>query len=223
MPSLLKSYAISNITSSRAAFWSALEPFITAGYLYFLYSQKLTYRQFIGCGVGFLSSVFFVFTSSGYELIAAKICFFSDLAQIGCILASRYGWIKVQVMLKKNILMPEQLNSLLQMMASFLFLLISVFTGKNIFKYFFELDSKIILLFIYTVFIGNMLTYTLYGYALKKYNATLVSLSALSMPLFVHLLGPFIFNEKIYLSFFISLTFLFVGIYIFNKKDKKIY
>lgn len=49
LPSLLRAYALKTISASRAVFWGALEPFVSAFYLYILYNQEVTKYQIVGC------------------------------------------------------------------------------------------------------------------------------------------------------------------------------
>lgn len=220
IPSILRAYAIRSISSSRASFWGSFEPFITAIYMYFMFNEKLNLNKFIGCILGFIGAVFFIFTNS--SLISNKIEFIfylADFFQIMSIVLSRYGWIKSKIILdNKNLnFSPQQLNGFTFTISSILSLIITfIFNGKNgfIIKY----SWNLLFYMIYTIFIGNMLAYSLYGYLLKKYNVTLISLIGLSTPLFVHLLGPILLNESISIYFFISLLFLFFAFYFFNKK-----
>jgi drug/metabolite transporter (DMT)-like permease len=75
-------------------------------------------------------------------------------------------------------------------------------------------------LFAYSVFFGEIAGYTIYGNLLKKYNITILSLAGLSIPLFVHLLGPFILGEPLSPVFFIALGLVSCGMYIFYRHGK---
>ena len=51
-------------------------------------------------------------------------------------------------------------------------------------------------LIIYTVVVGNIIAYTGYTHLLRKYPITLISLSGLLIPFFVHLYGAIQVDEK---------------------------
>ena len=219
IPSLLKAYALQTLSASRASFWGSFEPFFAAIYLYFLYGQKLTFQQIAGCSIGIIGSIFFIYTQDCISLKTKGLFMIADFLIILNFLFSRYGWIKAQEMLnKKSILLPQQLNAYAFMASGIMALIVSIVKGnaKEIFTV--NWSPMLLFLFAFTILFGNMIAYTMYGYALKKYNITLISLAGLSVPLFTHLMGPFIFNESISIYFFISLSFLFTGLYVFYKK-----
>jgi drug/metabolite transporter (DMT)-like permease len=223
LPSLLRGYALVAISSSRAAFWGTFEPFVTAIYMYFLFGKKLTKLQVFSCLIGTFGAMFFIFTNPiavGKFFSEEKYFSFYDLLQILSIVLSRYGWICAQSFLKKEgWFSPQQMNAFSFVLSSFLsFISGFIFYGKDFLENV-NIDLKLILLFLYTIIIGNMLAYSLYADLLKRMNVTLVSLIGLSMPLFVHLLGPIVLNEKISPYFFISLVFIFIASYFFLKEE----
>lgn len=219
LPSLFRAYALKSISASRASFWGSFEPFIASIYLYLLYDQKLTKNQFFGCLIGVFASVFFIITQSfsgnGFERI---LFYTADFLQIMSVVFSRYGWIKAQEILKINDFQPYQLNGFTFTISGLLALIYSFFNGTLNHFYTINWSFYLIFLLFYTLVIGNMIAYTLYGTALKKYNITLVSLAGLSVPLFVHLMGPIIFGDSLSPFFFMSVGLLFLALYVFYKK-----
>ncbi len=223
LPSILRGYALIAITSSRAAFWGTFEPFIAAIYMYFLFKKKLTKIQVISCIIGTAGAMFFIFTNPiGVSKFFSEERYFTvyDFLQIFSIVLSRYGWITAQQFLKKDgWFSPQQLNAFSFILSSIMsFGSGLIFYGKDFFVDI-NIDLKLILLFLYTIIIGNMLAYSLYADLLKRMNVTLVSLIGLSMPLFVHLLGPIVLNERISPYFFVSLMFIFIASYLFLKEE----
>lgn len=218
IPSILRAFALKNISSSRASFWGAFEPFITSIYMYLLFNQKLTKNKLIGCFLGFFGALFFIFTNKNISGLSITFFCLADFLQIMSIILSRYGWINAQKILnEKKIFTPEQLNGFTFTISAFISIILSfMYEKNNIFNLL--ITKKLIFCMLYTILIGNMLAYTLYGYLLKKYEATFVSLAGLSVPLFVHLIGPVLLNEKISFYFFISMGFIFLALYSFNKK-----
>ena len=220
VPSILRAYAIKSISSSRASFWGSFEPFITAIYMYFMFNEKLNFNKFLGCALGFFGAIFFIFTNLHETPTKIKIFFcLADFFQIMSIVLSRYGWIKAKIILNKenSNFSPQQLNAFTFTISSIFSLIITmIFNGYA--GFIINYSWNLLFYMLYTIIVGNMIAYTLYGYLLKKYNITFISLAGLSTPLFVHLLGPILLNEPISLYFFIALGFLFLALYFFNKK-----
>lgn len=218
-PSLLRAYALKNIAASRAAFWGALEPFISAFYLYVLYKQKITKNQFIGAALGCIASLFFIFTATDCNALPCGLFILADLAQIGSLCISRFGWIKGQEIMKQEIFTPQQLNAFCFTISGILSFILA-FTRDADFSILpsLFLKTEFLLPFLYTVIIGNMIAYNLYAYALKKTIITYISIAGLSIPLFVHILSFFIFGERLSFSFFISISLIAIALFIFQKK-----
>lgn len=223
IPSLMRAYALSHLPSSRAAFWGTFEPFVTAVYMYILHKERLTLKQIAGCIVGVFAGAFFVFIQNASLLFDLKTFLyitFPDLIQIGSVCISRYGWLKAQNILQKNIFQPKELNGFTHFISGMLALVLSFGSGEMKLLSF-SSSSKFIFLMFYTVVIGNMLAYTLYATLLKKQSATFISLAGLSVPLFVHLLGPIFLKESISGAFFIASGMIFIALYLFHSGKKK--
>lgn len=218
-PSLFRAYALQYIPASRAAFWGALEPFISAFYLKLLYNQRITVNQILGIMLGSLGSLFFVFSQGGGSFLGKMLFCFADFTQIASLAISRFGWLKGQELMKKEIFSPQELNGFCFTISAAVSFFIASVRGfpfalvGNLFS-----QREFILPFAYTVVIGNMIAYSLYAYALKNTVITYISVVGLSVPLFVHFLSFFLFGEPLSLSFFISLFILGIALAIFQKK-----
>lgn len=232
IPSLCRSYALQNITSSRAAFWGTFEPFVTALYMYILFNKPLRKNQSIACIIGFLGGVLFIFFDNVSSLSTKTLLLLADIAQIGSVFFSRYGWIKAQEVLQQKDIAPQQLNGITFTISGLLALSLNIvacqmgwlYKGNHLQSLFslFEItwNFKLLFLMFYTIVIGNMIAYTLYGILLKKFNASYVAIAGLSVPFFVHCLGAIFINEPFKLSFFFPLVLIALALYIFNKKEE---
>ncbi len=226
LPSILRGYALTGISSSRAAFWGTFDPFIAAIYMYILFGKKLTNLQSFSCLIGIAGALFFIFTNpieaSG---IFSKGIYFNeyDIFQIMSLFICRYGFICLQKFLVKNDnCSSQQVNGFTFTISSILCCVSGImFSGAN-FEIGSNFDLRILFAFFYTIVIGNMLAHSLFAGLYKKMNVTFISLANLSMPLFVHLLGPVFLNEKISPYFFVSMAFIFVASYLFINDEKNI-
>jgi drug/metabolite transporter (DMT)-like permease len=231
MPSLFRSYALQNITSSRAAFWGTFEPFVTALYMYLLFKKPLKPNQMIACFIGFLGGILFILLDHNTSGTTKQFLVLADIAQIVSVFFSRYGWIKAQEVLQKNEVTPQQLNGLTFTISGLLSLALNgVFSLTGCLYKGLPVQTissllhvpwglKLYSLFFYTIVIGNMIAYTLYGILLKKFNASYVAIAGLSVPFFVHCLGYLFLEEQFAISYFFPLSLIAVALYVFNKKE----
>jgi drug/metabolite transporter (DMT)-like permease len=220
VPSLCRAYALQYITASRAAFWGTFEPFIASLWTYILYDVNLNRNQFIGCLLSVMAAIFFIIMDAKEGIFYGALLCTADLAQLSSHILSRFGWIQAQQFLQKNILTPIQFNAfsfMISGLTSFGLFLFQYWSVQNTAMPTILTDPKFILCLGYTIIIGNMIAYTLYAYAIKTQPITYVAIAGLSMPLFVHLLSSYFFKESLSYAFFISLSFIAIALFIFQK------
>jgi drug/metabolite transporter (DMT)-like permease len=222
IPSILKAYSFQNLVSSKAALLGSLDPFVTALYAYFLWHEKITKNQLFGMLIA-LCGVFILTTSTSPTEVAAGewgIISLPELAMIGSLAISRYGWILARDMLKTERYSSSEFNSLLMIISGLYALLATYILGICDFCTI-PPTPQFISLFAYSVFFGEIAGYTIYGNLLKKYNITLLSLAGLSIPLFVHLYGPLLLGEPLSPIFFIAFGLVSCGMYIFYRDQMR--
>lgn len=222
IPSILKAYSFKYLISSKAALIGSLDPFVTALYAYLLWGEKLTHKKLTGMLVAFSGILFLIIHTTSVEEVLGSwsIVSLPELAAFGSVVMSRLGWIIARRVLKSERYTPSELNSMNMVISGTLALVGTYLAGTCDFCTI-PPTAAFIGLFSYAVFIGDILCYNIYGYLLKKYNITLLSLCGLSIPLFVHLYGPFIHGEPITAHFFISLAIVAAGTYIFYRDELK--
>lgn len=222
VPSILKAYSFQNLVSSKAALLGSLDPFVTAFYAYLLWQEKLTTKQIVGMLVAFAGVIVLMSSTNPIEMAAGEwgIISLPELAMIGSLIISRYGWILARDMLKTERYSSSELNSLIMIVSGLYALLAAYLLGICDFCTI-PLTSGFAVLFAYSVFFGEIAGYTVYGNLLKKYNITLLSLAGLTIPLFVHLLGPLILGEPLSPVFFVALGLVACGMYIFYRDQIK--
>jgi len=220
VPSLCRAYALQYISASRAAFWGTFEPFIAVFWTYILYQNTINRNQFLGCLLSVLGAIFFIIMNAKEGLFYGALLCAADLSQLSSHLISRFGWIQAQSFLQKNILSPQQLNAFSFMISGFFSLCLFLFQLYNSQQGGLSLcsfDYKFTGCLLYTIIIGNMVAYTLYAYAIKQEPVAYVAIAGLSMPLYVHFLSAYFFKEPLSFSFFISLSFIAIALFIFQK------
>ncbi len=217
VPAILKAYGLKHLTSSKLALIGSLDPFITALYGYILWGQRLRLNHILGIFLGF-AGVFTMIIYTQAQDVTQQWWIFSlaEVAALGSVCISRLGWIGVQKTLQQDIFQPADLNSILMLIGGSASLITAWYTGET------QALSKLSHLQLwgllaYTVIAGNMLSYAGYGYMLRKYPVTFVSLAGLLVPLFVHMYGPLLLGESLSAIFFIALAVVGSGLWIFNQ------
>ncbi len=218
LPSILKAYALSHLPAAQATLLGSIDPFVTAFYLYMLWGEKLTISKMVGILLGFIGVVLSInLTLLETTCVNALL---PQLAALGAVILSRFGWIMVQMKLRKNLYTPAQLNSIIMMESGLLALTASPWLdpARPI-----VIPSlwKFTGLMSFTVIFGNVIAYTLYGQLLKHHNATLISLAGFSIPVFTGILSWIFLGEKITINFLVSATIIFVGLIIFYRDELK--
>lgn len=215
IPSLLKAYALRELISSKAALLGALDPFVTALYAFVLWGEHLNKRQWFGIMLGFLS-ICSMSVIHACQTTAHAWLFFSygELAALAAVFVSRAGWIGAQGLLKAERYTPPFLNGVLMILGGCYALISAFFAGEIVAVVW---SWPVFLALSYTIIVGNIIAYSLYGYLLKRHSVTYVALASLLIPLFVHLYGPIIIGEPLSLTFFVAFTFMLGGLYIFTR------
>lgn len=239
--SLLKSYALKFMLSSKAAFFGTLDPFVTAIFAYFFFNEKLTVKKILGIICACAGSLILLADHAPPEEQFKAFAFISypELAALGAIVISRFGWILAQRLLKQEVYTPLEINIQTMLLGGLFSLIFALSTNSysidipnnthiKLFALFSNSSISIItstiiivaLALIYTILIGNVLAYNLYAHMLKKYSATYLSLLGFSVPLFVALYGKLLLGESLSLNFFISVAITFIGFMLFYSQEK---
>lgn len=219
LPAVLKAYALKNMASSKAALLGSIDPFVTAIYAYFLWSEKLTINKIIGILIAMVGVIILSAKSINLtDITITNIISYPELAAICSVITSRYGWILVQSMLKKELYSPLEITGITMTLSGFIALFASIF-WEDLSKIFVVYDYKLIPLLAYTIIIGNVAGYGLYSSMLKKHSSTFVSLAGFSVPIFVFIYGMLFLGEPFSYRFIASTVITLTGLLIFYKQE----
>ena len=202
--------------SSRAGLINSFAPFITALISYFFLNEKLNKKKWIALAIGFLGFLPIILqdAKSLTELVSAS---FVDFIFLISVVAYSLGWIYMKSLVQ-NGFSPLFINGFSMFLAGIICLAISIFTGTYktfpswpmLIKY----EGMIIVL-------GNIICYNMFGFLLKHYSATFVTLSGLILPVFTALYGYIFLGEIITWHFMLSLVILSFSMYLFYKEEIK--
>ncbi len=232
-PSNLKAYALAHMPSYKMAYFGTLDPFVAALFSYFWFNERLSWRQWLGIGIGLCGMLILLSGSSSSleeQVKAFSVFSYPELAAIFAIVMSRLGWIQGQQLLKKEHITPVQFNVITMAVGGILSL--SMFFMRGSLGVGSLADASLPILgmqplvsfspsgqlgffLVYTILIGNMLGYNLYAYALKRYSATFIALAGFMIPLLVQLIGWLLLGESLSPVFFIACAVTFTGVLIF--------
>jgi drug/metabolite transporter (DMT)-like permease len=248
IPALFKAYALKNMLASKAAFFASLDPFVTALLAYLFWGEHLTKKKVIGIILGFTGTLILLVSSSTQEnlLMAWSIISFPEISALLAMTIGRIGWMFVQQLLKKERYTAGELNGLLMsisgalafivpfLWATLVFLLgIVPFLNRYMPMYSYQDATEFLHLntsstthlfwigfaVVYTIIIGNVLGYTMYGNFLKHHSATFVSLAGFSVPLYVYLFSNILLGEPLSLNFIYASCVTFIGLLIFYQDE----
>lgn len=232
----LEFWALEYVTSAKACLLYNLSPFITAIFSYFLFAEKLSYRQLCGLIIGFLGFIPILVAQTPLEKIGLHVGFVSiyEIALILSVTASAYGWMMVKNLMHRNYNLI-MINGIGMTGGGILALILSLVvegafgvrqattTIPQLVDLFGVAGERLIMLGGYClslVIIANIIGYNLYGYLLSRYSATFLSFAGFMTPIFAVLLGWIFLGEQVTWHFFATISMVILGLYLFQ--DKKL-
>lgn len=220
VPAILKAYALTNLPASKYGLLGSIDPFVTGLYAYILLDERLSWKKVVGILVGITGVSISIVSTSSCHLTWGEFCVisFPEVAIFASVIISRYGWMLVQVMLKKDRYSPVEMNSLTMLLSGLMGLVLATARGAT----WSVAPGKLEILagvFAYTILVGNLFGYTMYSHALKKYSAVWVSLAGLSVPPMIYFGSYLLGWEGCSWSFFVALLVIAAGFAIFYSDE----
>jgi drug/metabolite transporter (DMT)-like permease len=241
---VLEFVAYTYVSASKAAFMFNLSPFVTALFAYIFFNERMTGRQWIGMLLGFAGTLpMLMGPGQAAEQASMHIGFLSlpELCLLGSVVAAAYGWIVMTKLVVNKHYSPIFVNGIGMLCGGFAALLTSFALEKkpllkcvsesmnlNALKQTLNTTLFCCTLSDFLIFMGyvlllilvaNIIFYNSYGFLLKKYTPTFLSLVGLLCPLFTAFLGWIFLGEKVTWIFFVSLAVVLLGAYIFYQDE----
>jgi drug/metabolite transporter (DMT)-like permease len=230
----LEFWALEYVTSAKACLLYNLSPFITAIFSYFLFAERLSYRQLCGLVIGFLGFIPILVAQTPLEKIGLHVGFLSiyEIALIFSVISSAYGWMMVKNLIHRNYALV-MINGIGMTGGGILALILSLImegalgikeattTMPQLVDLFGLSGERLVMLGGYClslVIIANIVGYNLYGYLLSRYSATFLSFAGFMTPLFAALLGWIFLGEQVTWHFFATISMVVLGLYLFQEK-----
>lgn len=241
---ILEFWALQYVASAKACFLYNLSPFITVLFSYFMFSEKMNLRKWLGLLVGFFGFLPVLMLDGQGEYSVGSFFFLSlpELCLLISAISAVIGWVVMKKLVSSELYSPIMVNGIGMLWGGLAALITSfIIEGKPALKFpsgctkislgsilpetdfFCSYAGGVLLFVIYTallILIANVIFYNLYGFLLKKYTATFLAFVGFTCPLFAALFGWFFRGESVSWPFFLSVFFVFCGLYIFYREEQ---
>ncbi len=208
------------LTSFKTCFIYSLSPFISALFCYFLFSEKLSPKKWLGLCIGFMGFIPILLSQTSNEEQAGQIFIFSwaELSVMMAAILSVYGWITLKQLVNEHQLSPLSANGVSMFIGGGMALVHSwavedwnpiPTTNVPVF-----LECTILL-----IIISNLICYNLYGTLLKRYSATFMSFAGFTTPLFTALFGWYFLGETVTWAFYLSFLIVLAGLWVYDQDE----
>ncbi len=213
-------WGLQYLSSFKTCFIYSLSPFASALISYFVFSETMTKKKWIGLTIGCIGFLPILFSNEGGEDLSGNFLFFSwaEIAVLLACLSSVYGWILLKDILKSRQHSPLFINGISMLIGGSFALVHSGFTESwnpiPVTNYFSFVECWLTL-----IVVSNFVCYNLYGHLLKQYSATFLSFAGFTTPMFTAIFGWIFLRETISTEFYISASIVFTGLYLFNQEE----
>ena len=216
----LRLYALDVLPIWKASFFYNLSPFLSAIYAYFLFSEKLSIKQWFGLSIGLIGMVPILVSKSPEEATFAEFFCISmyELFLIVSVSLHAYSWILIQKLVRHKKYDTSIVNGMCMAIGGLISLITSYAIEGPAPIYNPTAFCKGLIIMI---FVSNILCHNIYAGLLKKYSATFMSFTSFLSPLFAALYGWAFFQETITWHFYLSILIVLIGLYIFYQDELK--
>ncbi|HRD56183.1 MAG TPA: DMT family transporter [Parachlamydiaceae bacterium] len=215
-------WGLKHLTSFKACFIYSLSPFVSALLSYAVFSEKLSFKKWIGLLIGFLGLTPILLSQTALEETTGHLFFFSfaELSVIGAVFSSVYGWILLSQLVKENGYSPFMANGLSMLIGGAMALFHSRCTESwdpvPVSSWIPFLSAAFLL-----ILISNFICYNLYGELLKRHSATFMSVAGFTTSFFTAFFGWVYLGETITWPFYLSAFIVFSGLMLFYFEEIK--
>jgi len=215
-------WSLQYLGASKTTLIYSITPFIAAILSYFIFSEKLSKQKAFGMAIG-LSGLAPIFLTQT-DIREAGMSFFSvsapELVLLIAVFSATYAWFIIKVLLNKGYSLIT-INGV----AMFIGGIFSLFTSFGVegLKTSPVYNWPQFLFWVFLlIFTANVVSYNFYTWLIKRYSITFVTFAGFLCPIYGAFLGWFFLNEIITWHYFVALTFITAGLYVFYKDEMRI-
>lgn len=220
MTNIFEFWGLQYLTSFKACFIYSLSPFVSALLSYWMLSETMSSKKWLGLLIGFIGFVPILLSQSAEEGETGHLGIFSwaEIALMIAAVASVYGWVVLRHLVKERGQSPIFCNGISMLIGGAAALAHSYavedwnpvpITGLSTY-----IECTLLL-----IIISNLIAYNLYGHLLKKFSATFLSFAGFTTPLFTALFGWLYLGEVVTWPFFASAAIVFCGLTLFYQEE----
>ena len=228
------------VTSSKSSLFFNLSPFFTALLGYALSLETMNKKKWLGLLIGLFGIVPILLaqpTTIENTFSWWRISF-GELLLLGAVFSSAYAWLVMKRFVHTDTYSPVMINGIAMTGGGIMALVNSFFVekaphftftmpgndaiGQVLLRWFSDYSASIILLILYSallILITNFIFYNAYGFLLRRYSATFLSLVGITTPLFTAVWSWLLLGEKVGWSFALSMVITSVGLFIFYQEE----
>lgn len=213
-------WGLKYLTTVKTCFIYSLSPYLAALFSYFIFSEKMTWKKWLGLSIGFTGLFPILLNHTATEELTGQFLIFSwaEIAVIAACVCSVYGWISLRQLVRDGGYAPSMANGLSMLIGGGFSLMHSFLVEDwnpvpvTQFLPFFECTVLLII-------ISNLICYNLYGYSLKRFSATFMSFAGFTTPMFTALFGWIFLGEMVTWQYYLSIAIVFPGLLIFYQDE----
>jgi len=217
-------WALQYVTAAKACLLFNLSPFVTALLAYFLLSDRLTRKQWLGLLIGFLGFVPIILQQTDLEIFTSHIGILSmpELFLLISVVTSCYGWILIKQLITQRSYSVVMVNGISMFGAGVLSLITSLaIEGKPQFYTLLNGDTWLIAAFYIAllILIAHVICFNLYSVLLRRYSVTFISFAGFTTPLFAAFFDWMVFGTVASGAFFTTMCLVAIGLYLFYQDE----
>lgn len=217
----LESYSLQHLIAAKVSLCYSLSPFVAAVLSYFLFKERLSKIQCLGMviGVAGVTPIFLHQLTPGISFSQFIGCSWPELSMLGAVAFSVYGWILLAQVVRSDAITSLQANGLSMLIGGLMALVHSRITEDwNPLPV--TDGSQLAVWSGITLILSNVIGYNLFGYLLKRYSNTFLSLAGLMTPFLAALVAFALLGEIITWHFLAAAATIAIGLVIFSLPRK---
>ena len=223
LTNLLELWGLRYLSPAKVSVIYSLSPFFAAILSYVHFREKMTGQKLFGMLIGFCGFIpIFLAKNSSEQLLHAFTLFsWPELGVMTAVFLATYGWIFLRTAVRRDTTSfavngyAMLLGGMLALGHSLLFDVwdpTPIYSGQG-----FSFVQSVLLMLL----VSNILCFNLYGYLLKKFTATFLTLVGLSCPVFTSINDWLIRKEPLSPAVFLSTAIIALGLFIVYQTELK--
>ncbi len=215
-------WGLQYMEAGKACFLYSFAPIATAVMSYLWFSEKITLQKWMGLIIGIIGFIPLLLARGSIEDNTATFLYlsFAEWAIITAAITSSIGWLAMREVVKNRHYSSIMANATSMLFGGLLSLLhswmIDPWDPTPISDFWPFLQWLLCL-----TLISNLICYNLHAELLRHFSATYLSFVGLSQPLFAALLGFCFLAETLSKAFWLSVTTVSFGLYLYYKDELK--